>query len=599
MYITNMNFTSKQCFDYLCRTCMNELNANSKAQQWQFIFDKIEDYSTLCIADMISYTVPQMQIQVRDELPTKICRKCLQQLLSLYRFQKMCIQSNERMRDLFSKKRVELKMSVTEFGTSKQESCLSTHKFREVYLPLPNVSIQEQVQEAGGQANNPEDVQQKTDSDPLQCIEKKIEHFNYSQIELLKNESVEADETNGELSDLDTIHSTLSVKSKLEEPDLNLNWSQYMCPLCNKSFKERSYLQSHLKRHNADDQIKLDIRPNQKFEYYLYKCDICNRRFHKAESLFNHQLVHNEKADSKMYWHVCDLCGKAYSTRRTLARHLRIRHPGEMSQKKENRDNCKQRLDCDLCGKIYSKRHNLVNHKRVQHSTDKPQPIKQHSCNFCNKRFRDTGSLKVHERTHTGERPYLCPECGKSFIEEGTLKQHRLRHGEDKLYECPYCPLRFRCSNNVSKHKLIHEGIKRHICDICSKSFGKSDQLKRHKMSHSGEKPHKCDFCEKRFTRIEHLRRHMRTHTGEKPYNCKYCVRAYTQSGDLVKHLRTHVGDNVYKCELCPFAFRLASELRNHFTTHKNDDPETRERNMKALKEDEAKFQLELAKKNI
>jgi hypothetical protein len=36
-------------------------------------------------------------------------------------------------------------------------------------------------------------------------------------------------------------------------------------------------------------------------------------------------------------------------------------------------------------------------------------------CEFCPRSFRDSFDLKVHVRTHTGERPFRCDECDQSF----------------------------------------------------------------------------------------------------------------------------------------------------------------------------------------
>ncbi|XP_059424909.1 protein krueppel-like [Carassius carassius] len=46
-------------------------------------------------------------------------------------------------------------------------------------------------------------------------------------------------------------------------------------------------------------------------------------------------------------------------------------------------------------------------------------------CFECEKTFITTEHLKLHQRIHTGEKPYQCSHCDKRFIRSGDLKSHQ------------------------------------------------------------------------------------------------------------------------------------------------------------------------------
>lgn len=223
---------------------------------------------------------------------------------------------------------------------------------------------------------------------------------------------------------------------------------QIKCNLCPRVFNSLASLRGHRYKHFGKDRV----------------CQVCGYTTKKVYDFNRHELRH--KTD---YPFKCGDCDKGFITQYEFHEHRNVHTAHRPYQ-------------CEYCGVSFSRRSSLVLHRYRKHP-ELFDPSKR--CSICNTVCINQDTMAAHMITHTeGRRRYYCDVCGKGFLSRNILKIHRRSHTGEKPYECTYCGRCFSDKKNLTVHKRLHTGERPYSCNFCQKSYTKMSALKAHQKTH-------------------------------------------------------------------------------------------------------------------
>lgn len=254
------------------------------------------------------------------------------------------------------------------------------------------------------------------------------------------------------------------------------NDGNYTCDICQTIFKQKSKILRHIMSKHSFH------RP--------FKCNACGKSFKYKCDLKAHRLIHQDLDTSSL--HCCDKCDYRTKTKNNLKSHYIRRHTDDY---KFSCEHCGKRFKmewdlkfhigthsnsrhmCDICGKFYTSDYSLYKHRKVAHLNEY-----KFQCDVCNKRLLTQENLDNHMRQH--DRTYECKECGKVFATKRYLATHTTTHTGVKPYVCQICKKNFRTSHMRNTHLLTHSADRPHVCDLCGQAFKRRYYMIEHRRKH-------------------------------------------------------------------------------------------------------------------
>lgn len=321
-----------------------------------------------------------------------ICEDCKNQALNAYKFQQMCISTDDCLR-----------MNRKPFLNNEHDYSLYMN---DDYDMRDDMDLSEYLMGENDTVDHETVVEDLPIEDTTPIIIDRIHEVK---------EKVQSHV----LADLNL---TIDQSQKLDSSAEQKKGPRYKCSICNKLWPTPSKLKRHLKVHETKSYFKVQQESTKDLNPEV-QCPICFVALESQKILNEHMMIH--KSDKKIKEDIpdkdlkdeflCSVCGSDFKTARRLQNHINTQHIRKVSiiARSDQISPCPEKMKarntqidraCHICSKKFDCPSKLLRHlpihKKIRLPPKRKPSPKRHQCQVCGKKFETPSKLKRHQVVH-------------------------------------------------------------------------------------------------------------------------------------------------------------------------------------------------------